>query len=52
MGNELKPEKKEEASYLLAGIPIHAYRLFQSRCALQGKKIKDVLIEFIKGYGE
>ena len=44
--------KKEEATYLLTGVPIHAYRIFQSKCTLQGKKIKEVLIDFIKNYGE
>ena len=45
-------KRKDSTSYLLQGIPIHAYRVFQSKCALQGKKVKEVLIEFINSYGE
>ena len=51
MSEQLK-KSKGDASYLLTGIPIHAYRVFQSKCNLQGKKIKEVLIDFIKQYGE
>ena len=51
MKEEIK-NKKEDASYLLTGIPIHAYRVFQSKCSLQGKKMKEILIDFIKNYGE
>ena len=52
MEEGLKNKGKNVTTYLLQGIPIHAYRIFQSKCALQGKKMKEVLIDFIEGYGE
>ena len=51
MSKSTKEKKKDFTSYLLQGIPIHAYRVFQSKCTLQGKKVKEVLLEFIHNYG-
>ena len=44
--------KKRSRTYLLRNVPMATYRLFQSRCAIEGKKIRHVLIKFMEEYGE
>ena len=49
----MEPKKsKRTRTYLLRNVPIATYRLFQSRCAIEGKKMRHVLIDFMERYGE
>ena len=48
--NDIK--KKRSKTYLLRNVPISTYRLFKSRCAIEGIKMREALISFMEQYGE
>tara|TARA_Y100000004_G_C8793698_1_gene360353 strand:+ start:450 stop:599 length:150 start_codon:yes stop_codon:yes gene_type:complete len=46
MGDKLK----QAQDYIIKNIPIMEYRNFAAKCKMQGKTVREVLIDFIKMY--
>ena len=45
-------DPKREKTYLLRNVPVSTYRLFKSRCAIDGIKMREAFISFMEQYGE
>ena len=45
-------KQKRQKTYLLRNVPVSTYRLFKSRCAIDGVKMREALITFMETYGE
>ena len=48
----MDPKQKRQKTYLLRNVPVSTYRLFKSRCAIDGVKMREALITFMETYGE
>ena len=48
----MESETKDKANYLIKNIPSDLYRVFSAKVKLNGKTIREVLINFMSRYGK